>query len=161
MELKINQEPSMTYFQMNLRIMKNTCVVFHVLYWTQRCLWNFFLLVKSFFPLWNCFSNLIYWWKSLLFIGEVRKLNLEFLRFDYLIQKIWLLNFNNLSRSFNKFANKSILIFNFLLTSIRRFVFYLWNLLIRKYSLSTHIWKESSLAHIEVSIGPSQHDPTL
>ena len=45
------------------------------------------------------------------------ELNLESSRLSCLIQRIWFLNFGNLSPSLKKFANKRIFIFNSLLTS--------------------------------------------
>lgn len=66
---------------------------------------------KTFFFV-KLFFNRLHQRKSPLYISEIRSLNLKFPKFDFLIHRIQLFNFSNLSHSFKKFINKKTFLSN-------------------------------------------------
>lgn len=120
-------------------MVKSMCVVLCVL--SQTCmdaLWNLFLLVPIILV--KPFFHPLYWMRWPLFVGEVRGLNFESPKLNYLTQRIWLLDFIDLSPLFRKFVIKRIFISSSLLTSIRKFISFFRKFANKKTSLSNFLW---------------------
>ena len=122
--LNINRGPQVACSQMNSLNGKDRMCNISIIFWTcKEILWKLFFLFlfcEFILLIWNP----LHWRESRLFIGEIREFNLESPRFSCLIQIIWFLDFGNLSPSLMKFVNKRIFIFNYLLTSIERLIFF-------------------------------------